>query len=264
MDELRISLIQTDIQWENKLANLANYERILKNLSGQTDLVILPETFSTGFSMNPDVWAESNKGETMQTVASWVEKFSFAICGSFIAKEMQDDKTKYFNRGFFFTPEGASYFYDKRHLFRMSDEHDHYSAGTKYDIIRYKGWNIRMIICYDLRFPVWIRNRNNAYDLLICSANWPTPRIDVWNTLLKARALENLCYVAGVNRIGPDINHVEHQGNSLLFDFRGKIIGEAEQNMESVITQTLSKSALENFRIKFPVWMDSDEFSLQI
>lgn len=263
MDELRISLVQGDILWENIPANLEYYENLLKPLSGKTDLVILPETFSTGFSMNPSDVAELNDGITMQRVQFWAQNFGFAVCGSFIA-ENENEHGRFFNRGFFKTPEGNSRFYDKRHLFRMSEEHNRFTPGKSMEIIRYKGWNIRMIICYDLRFPVWIRNRNNEYDLLICAANWPSARAKVWKTLLKARAIENLCYVAGVNRIGTDIHTINHRGDSLLIDYKGKIKQKSEQDKESVVTAAISKKSLEDFRIKFPVWMDSDDFSLQI
>ncbi|MDL2323086.1 amidohydrolase [Bacteroidales bacterium OttesenSCG-928-A17] len=261
MDTLRISLLQSDIIWENKEKNLEHYGRLIQSLAGETDLVVLPETFSTGFSMNPSSLAETNEEYTIQTVQSWASEYKTAICGSFIATSYSGH---YFNRGFFITPERNSFFYNKRHLFRMGEENKQFTAGNQYEIFPYKGWNIRMIICYDLRFPVWTRNRKNEYDLLICPANWPASRAEVWKALLKARALENQCYVCGVNRIGQDINEISHQGDSLLIDYKGKILSEAPLNAESILTSNINKNSLFEFREKFPAWKDSDEFYLEI
>lgn len=261
MDTLRISLLQSDIIWENKEKNLEHYGSLIRSLAGNTDLVVLPETFSTGFSMNPSSLAETNEEHTIQTIQNWACEYEMAICGSFIASSYSGH---YFNRGFFITPERNSFFYNKRHLFRMGEENKQFTPGNQYEIFPYKGWNIRMIICYDLRFPVWTRNRRNEYDLLICPANWPTPRAEVWKTLLKARALENQCYVGGVNRIGQDVNGISHQGDSLLIDYKGKVLSEAPINTESILTSTINKHDLLEFREKFPAWKDSDEFYLEI
>jgi len=257
MNNLRISLVQSDIVWEQKEENLNNHYQLISSLKGKSDLVIFPELFSTGFSMNVNELAETNTGNTIQTVKNWSTELNAAISGSFLAK---DSDNQIYNRSFFVTPEGKSYFSDKRHLFRMGEENNYYIPGKTYSIISYKGWNIRLIVCYDLRFPVWIRNKNNAYDLLICSANWPKARANVWNTLLKARAIENLCYVCGVNRIGEDANGIYHQGDSALIDYKGNVIGETEENQIAVKTFTIEKEKLSDFRTKFPAWKDADDF----
>ena len=261
MDTLRLSLLQSDIVWEEKEANLARYKEQIESLAGKSDLVVLPETFSTGFSMQVPQLAEKNEGPTMQVIQSWASEYNIAICGSFIAASYSGH---FFNRGFFITPKQDAFFYNKRHLFRMGEENKVFTVGNEYEIISYRGWNIRMIICYDLRFPVWIRNRNNEYDLLICTANWPSSRTNVWTTLLKARAIENQCYVCGVNRIGKDENGIFYQGSSLLTDYKGEIIWEGPVNRRILQTITINRDALIEFREKFPTWMDSDHFYLEI
>lgn len=260
-NNLRVSLIQADIAWEDKALNLKNYRDLLRNLSGKTDLAILPETFSTGFSMQSSHLAETNDGETISEIKRWAASFGMTIAGSFFAK---DEFGNIYNRGFFITPEGQSYFYDKRHLFRMGNEHDYFVAGQKQLIVPYKGWNISLIICYDLRFPVWSRNVNNAYDILICSANWPEVRNTVWETLLKARAIENQAFVCGVNRVGEDGNQLKHCGNSMLITPKGEMLSEITINKQLIKTYTINKKELENFREKFPVWRDADTFSLSL
>lgn len=261
MNDLRISLIQSGIFWEDKDRNIEHYRNLLKNLSGKTDLAVLPEMFSTGFSMQISHLAETNEGITVQSINSWAKEYDFAVCGSFLAK---DDFGRIFNRAFFITPEGNEWFNDKRHLFRMGSEDKQFTAGDRIVIIPYKGWNFRIIICYDLRFPVWARNQKNEYDVLICTANWPAVRSKVWQTLLIARALENQCYVCGVNRIGEDGLSVEHQGDSALIDFKGNNVSETVQNEESVVTGIINKDLLEKFREKFPVWKDADDFELKL
>jgi predicted amidohydrolase len=257
MNELRISLVQADIVWENKEKNLKQYGDLLKTSVRETDLVVLPEVFSTGFSMHAEHLAETNDGRTISTIRSWANDLGTAICGSFLAR---DNSGKVFNRGFFITPENDTFFYDKRHLFRMGEENKHFSAGDRKLIVPYKGWNIRLIICYDLRFPVWTRNPDNEYDLLVCPANWPAVRSEVWKILLRARALENQAYVCGVNRIGTDGINIRHQGESALLDFKANPIVETEENQTSVVTGIIRKDTLDDFRKKFPVWMDADRF----
>jgi predicted amidohydrolase len=257
MNELRISLVQSNIVWENKEENLAQTAELLKTIAGKTDLAVLPEVFATGFSMHTEHLAETNDGLTISAVRRMAQTFDMAICSSFIAKG-EDDKV--FNRGFFITPDGEAFFYDKRHLFRMGEENEHFSSGLYRLIVPYKGWNIRLIICYDLRFPVWARNYENEYDLLICTANWPTVRSEVWKILLQARALENQVYVCGVNRIGLDGINVPHQGDSVLLDFKANPMVETQRNQTSVMTATIRKNTLETFRKKFPAWMDADRF----
>ena len=261
MNDLRISLIQAGIFWEDKDRNLEHYGNILKNLSGESDLAVLPEMFSTGFSMKISHLAETHEEITIQTIRSWAKEYNLAVCGSFLAKDKFD---RVFNRAFFITPEGNEWYNDKRHLFRMGSEDKQFSAGDRIVIIPYKEWNFRIIVCYDLRFPVWARNRKNEYDVLICTANWPSARANVWQNLLIARALENQSYVCGVNRIGKDGLSVEHQGDSVLIDFKGKNISETIPNEESVVTGILRKNLLKNFRERFPAWMDADDFEIKL
>jgi predicted amidohydrolase len=212
--------------------------------------------FSTGFSMNGRYLAEPGDGKTVGTIKRWACDCNFAVCGSFLAIE----NDRLYNRGFFITPEGDAFFYDKRHLFRMGDENKNFTPGEKQLIIPYKEWNICLIVCYDLRFPVWSRNVGKAYDLLICPANWPQARGNSWNILLKARALENYCYVCGVNRVGEDGHGIHHRGDSQLIDFKGDVIAFCEPDKEGVVTGTICKEVLEQFREKFPVWQDADKF----
>lgn len=263
MDTLRISIVQTDIVWENKQENLRRIHRHLERLRGATEIVVLPEMFSTGFSMNASSLAEPTDGETIRTLQAWAGEYQTAIAGSYMASHSEGDVTTYRNRGFFLTPEGESFFYDKHHLFRMGSESCVFSPGEERPIIHYRGWNILLLICYDLRFPVWSRNVDNEYDLLIYVANWPSSRRLVWDTLLQARALENMCYVCGVNRIGTDGNDLPHNGGSVVYTPKGKCLASATDNEEGAITVTLSLPDLKDFREKFPAWKDADAFSFQ-
>ncbi|GHT01911.1 carbon-nitrogen hydrolase [Bacteroidia bacterium] len=255
MNELRISIVQSPIVWENKEANLKHFYSLLKPLKGQSDLAVLPETFTTGFSVTAVDLAESNDDATVKALQAWSDELDLAIAGSFLAKNADG---KIFNRGFFIAPHTSPVFVDKRHLFRIGGENKLLAAGTTRPIITYKGWNIRLIVCYDLRFPTWMRNQNCAYDLLLCTANWPRTRDYIWTTLLQARAIENWCYVCGVNRTSEDGNGTAHAGNSVLFDFWGKARASAEANQEAVITTKISKELLVNFRERFPMWRDAD------
>lgn len=254
--KLRISLVQYDIVWENKEANLHYVEDVVTSLAGKTDIVVLPEMFTTGFTMNSHKLSESNDGDTITLLKQWATEFDIAICGSFIAKE----KGHFFNRGFFISSE-SEYFYDKRHLFRMGKEPEYFSPGDKRLIFEHKGFNICLLICYDLRFPVWARNINNEYDLIIYTANWPESRAKVWNTLLAARAIENISYVCGVNRIGKDGNDLVYKGDSKLIDAKGEVL--ASIKVDKVETVSISKDELDKFRNKFPVWKDADSFELK-
>ncbi|NDV68104.1 amidohydrolase [Dysgonomonas sp. 25] len=253
---LRVTLVQLDIIWENKAANIDKVHAFIKEKAAVTDLFVLPEMFSTGFSMNSHALAESNEGNTVNKLKHWAKEYSVAICGSFIA----EDGGEYYNRGFFITPE-ASHFYDKRHLFRMGEEANYFSAGNKRLIVEHKGFNICLLICYDLRFPVWARNVDNEYDLLVYAANWPESRSKVWNTLLEARAIENMCYVCGVNRSGTDGNKLKYKGESKLIDFKGNILDASDAD-ETATTVAISKDKLTDFRSKFPAWRDADKFKL--
>ncbi len=256
MDSLKVTLLQYDIAWEDKVANFHTVERLLASYTEKHDVVVLPEMFSTGFSMQSHRLAEENSDQTMHFVNSLAKKYDAAICGSFIAKEGDD----YYNRGFFVTPS-EQFFYDKRHLFRMGDESKSFSPGNSRLIIPFRGFNICLLVCYDLRFPVWSRNVANEYDLLIYVANWPDARAKVWNALLVARALENLCYVCGVNRVGLDGMDLNYVGDSQIIDFKGNSILHLS-NEEKIISAEISKEGLDKFRQKFPVWKDADKFQL--
>ena len=260
-----ISILQTDITWENKQDNLRRLREKLEKLRGETEIVVLPETFSTGFSMNTTDLAEPVTGETITTLRQWATEYQFAIAGSYIACQETPTpygKPSYYNRAFFLTPEGEAHYYDKRHLFRMGNETEHFTPGSHRFTISYKGWNILLLVCYDLRFPVWSRNVNNEYDLLIYVANWPVPRRKVWDVLLQARALENICYVCGVNRIGTDNNQMPHNGGSVIYSPKGELLASVPDNEEGIATASLELSSLKEFRKKFPAWKDADSFKI--
>lgn len=258
-DQLRISLVQSHIIWEDRAENLAYYGELLRRVRGKTDIALLPETFTTGFSMNVAALADPPDGETVTTIKQWAASYDMAIAGSFIAEE----NGRYYNRGFFVTPEGSVSFYDKHHLFRMAGEDRHYTPGSSRLIVSYKGWRLCLIICYDLRFPVWCRNVNNEYDVLLCCANWPEARRKVWKTLLEARAMENMAYVCGVNRVGLDGDGISFRGESLVFSPKGKKLANAGKREEITRTCTLDKNELDRFRQKFPCWQDMDTFTLE-
>lgn len=257
---LRISMIQSHIIWEDKDENLGYYGELIRRVSGKTDIAVLPETFSTGFSMNVENLADTTDGTTIATVKEWAQKYKLAVVGSFIAL----DNDKYYNRAFFITPEGEEYYYDKRHLFRMAEEDSYFSAGQRKVIVPYKGWNICLQVCYDLRFPVWSRNVDNEYDLLIYVANWPEARKRVWKTLLQARAMENMAFVCGVNRVGIDGKGFVYRGDSMIFSPKGKKLADAGKREEITRTCTLDKEDLAKLRKKFPAWMDADRFEITI
>lgn len=253
------------------------YDRLLSGLAGRTDLVVLPEMCTTGFSVQANLLAETNDGETMTALRQMAKDGGFAITGSFIGKDTDCDlfakenksgkgfKTlpSAFNRGFFIYPDKKTVFYDKRHLFRMGDEPEHYLAGSEKCLVSYLGWNIRLIICYDLRFPVWCRNVNNEYDLLLVVANWPDVRKLVWTSLLTARAIENMAYVCGVNRIGTDGLKIHYAGDSLLINAYGSSLSSIETNMEQIQTLEIDHESLNRLRKKFPVWKDADHFEIK-
>ena len=258
-DSLRISMIQSHIIWEDRDENLGYYGELLRRVSGKTDIAVLPETFTTGFSMEVERLADTMDGPTIPAIKSWAVKYNLAVAGSFIVK----DNGNYFNRAFFITPEGDEYYYDKRHLFRMADEDKHFTAGNKRTVISYKGWNICLQLCYDILFPIWRRNRNNDYDLLLYVANWPEARKKVWKTLLPARAVENMAYVCGVNRVGIDGKGFTYRGDSMVFSPKGKKLADAGKREEITRTCTLNKEDLDELRAKFPVWKDADAFSIE-
>lgn len=256
---MKVAIFQYNIAWENPSSNLQKIENELAKMGKDgADLLVLPEMFSTGFSMTPQGIAETKDGNTMQTIKRLSKAYNMAICGSFAAIQ----EGKYFNRGFFVTPDGDCQFRDKKHLFSIGKEVESYSAGESKEIISYKGWNIRLLICYDLRFPVWARNQENEYDLLIYTANWPTARISSWDVLLPARAVENEAYVCGCNRIGEDGMGFAHVGHSAIYDYKGACILNFEPDQEAIKTIELNKEGLERFRSKFPAYKDADKFAL--
>ncbi|KAA6308950.1 omega-amidase, partial [termite gut metagenome] len=208
------------------------------------------------FSMESRLLAESVSGNTITTLKEQASYHRFAIAGSYIA--MENDA--YYNRGFFLTPEGEAFFYDKHHLFRPGKEQEHFSTGNRKVIISYREWNICLMICYDLRFPVWSRNVNNEYDLLIYVANWPSSRRQVWDTLLQARAIENLSYVCGVNRIGNDRNILHYDGGSAIYSPQGEKLTAIPNGKEAIETISLDLASLQLFRERFSVWKDADSF----
>lgn len=258
MHSLKISIVQTDIAWENKQENLRMLREKLHALRGTTEIVVLPEMFSTGFTMKSRELAEPVSGITVRILKELAADFQLALCGSFICSE----RSNYYNRAFFITPKGEEFYYDKRHLFRMGNEAEHFSAGNNKLIISYRGWNICLLVCYDLRFPVWSRNVNYEYDLLIYMASWPQARRLAWDTLLCARALENMCYVCGVNRIGVDGNKLIYNGGSVVFSAKGEVLASVPDGEEGIETVSLSLISLQQLRDKFPVWKDADAFRL--
>ncbi|HEX2969254.1 MAG TPA: amidohydrolase [Bacteroidales bacterium] len=251
---MKISILQINPVWEDKTANFINISRMMRDLYASTDLIILPEMFSTGFSMNTSL-AEEYNGTTFKWMREQAEHGKFAVCGSFIVRE----DNKYHNRFVFVSPEEV-WFYNKRHLFSMGNEDKFFTPGNSRLIFNYKGFRICPFICYDLRFPVWSRNRSE-YDLAIYSSSWPAARANVWSTLLKARAIENQCYVAGANRTGTDGNNILHNGKSQIIDAKGEIILSAGEK-EEVFSAELSLAELNLFRKKFNTLKDSDDFIL--
>mgnify|MGYP000657496443 CR=1 FL=1 len=256
-DQLSVTYIQTDLEWENAMANRIYFERQIKAIKKQTDIIILPEMFTTGFAMQPEHLAETMTGDTVIWMQKIAAQTQAAICGSIIITE----DNNYYNRFLFVQPNGTIQCYNKRHLFSLAGEHKHYKNDTSQVIIEYKDWRICPLICYDLRFPVWSRNTQN-YDLLLYVANWPKPRINAWNTLLKARAIENMSYVVGVNRVGTDPNGNEYNGNSIILDALGNELSPFAENNDIIITATLSKEEQQSVRQKFNFLNDKDVFTL--
>lgn len=242
--------------------NFRNLEEAMSHVHPETDLLILPETFSTGFPIGCDKeyvrsLAERNTQDTVDNLKRLAAKYNVAIAGSFIA----NSGGSLYNRAFFIEPSGDETFADKRHLFTMAGEDKIFSHGHDRMNVRFRGWNIAMIVCYDIRFPIWCRNRENEYDLLIAVANWPEVRVDAWNKLLLARAIENEAYVCGVDCRGVDPKGYRYDGSSMAIDFKGKEITVAGPDY-GLLYATLSKAKLEAFREKFPAWRDADSFAL--
>ncbi len=263
MSTLTLTTIQTTLAWEDKAANLQLLEDKIRGIEGYTELVILPEMFSTGFSMQPQLFAEKMEGETVDWMRRLSAERKVILTGSLIIEE----EGRYYNRLIWMLPNGHCGYYDKRHLFAYAGEDQHYAAGNKRLIASVKGWKINLQVCYDLRFPVWSRQSpsektNPEYDLLIYVANWPERRSHAWKTLLCARAIENQCFVAGVNRVGRDGHNIHHSGNSLVIDPVGEVLYHKAEE-EDIFTITLEKERLEEVRSKFPFWKDGDDFILQ-
>jgi predicted amidohydrolase len=256
-NDLILTLIQADLFWENPKANREQFEKIISELNKPTDILILPEMFTTGFSMRPQTFAEPMEGPTMEWMAAVSAQTQIHLVGSLIIEQQQ----RYYNRRIWMKPEGEYEYYDKRHLFRMAGEDRVYAAGTRRLIVNVNGWNVLPLICYDLRFPAWARNRHNEYDLLLYLANWPQRRIAHWDLLITARAVENQTYVAAVNRVGKDGNGIAHPGHSVVSDYLGNKLTDLGET-ETLQTVKLEKEPEEHFRRKFPVWKDADEFTI--
>ncbi len=261
MRDLTVSLIQTDLAWHDAIANRAHLDRQLVDLA-PTDLVILPEMFTTGFTMQPESVAEQTAGATLTWLQVHAARMNAVVTGSVAVKEEHAHGWQYFNRLYWVRPDGSHAFYDKHHLFRMGREHEHYTAGGQPLLVELHGWRICPLICYDLRFPVWSRRRAGLdYDLLLYVANWPAVRRYPWQVLLKARAIENSSYCVGVNRVGVDGAGVAHCGDSAVLDFKGQpLLAAPEQAWQG--SMILSHSALAEFRQRFPAHLDADRFAL--
>lgn len=263
---MKATIIQTELFWEDREKNISHFEALIHK-TGQTDLIVLPEMFTTGFAMNPEKIAEHADSITLNWLRQKAREKVAIITGSVAVKE----NGMYYNRLYWVAPDGNFQTYNKRHLFRMAQEDKHFKAGEKKIITRIKDWKICPLICYDLRFPVWSRNNfkkindtscEAEYDVLIYVANWPEARAYPWKQLLIARAIENQCYVIGVNRIGKDGNGISHSGDSMVINPRGEIISNTKTQEESVETVKLDRSYLEEFRKVFPVGLDADKFDI--
>lgn len=264
MEDLRISLVQGDTVWHDPGANRAMYGGLMAPLAGRTDLVLLPETFTSGFSNEALASAETMDGPTVHWIRDQAARLGAVVTGSV---QIRDGDGVY-NRMLWATPDGGLSYYDKRHLFRMAKEHERYASGRDRLTVELKGWRVCPLVCYDLRFPVFIRNRFGAeapgrfdYDLLLFVANWPAARRHAWQTLLRARAIENLSYVAAVNRVGTDGNGHAYSGDSAVNDFLGMPLVELDAHVQ-VATATLDAAALTAHRERFPAQLDADRFEL--
>ena len=256
LPDLQLALIQTSLVWQDAAANREHFARLLEQARG-ADLIVLPEMFSTGFSMDSAALAEPEDGPTTQWLRQQAQDLGAVVCGSLI---IQAADGSYRNRLLWARPDGSLAHYDKRHLFRMAGEHKHYSAGEQQVVLEVKGWRVRPLICYDLRFPVWSRDAGGT-DLLLYTANWPAARRHHWNRLLPARAIENLCYVAAVNRVGEDGKGHAYSGDSQVLDFQGEPLL-AVEDTDGVFRVSLSAAELAAYRQGFPAHLDADSFVL--
>ena len=257
MSTLKITTFQSYLFWENIDKNLQNLGLRLSSIREKTDLIVLPEMFSTGFSMNPSKLAEEMGGKTMKWMLEQARKFDSVVTGSIIIKE----ENKNYNRLIWMRPDGTYEFYDKRHLFGLGEEDQHYTAGTKKLFVELNDWKICPVICYDLRFPVWLRNTDQEYDMLLIVANWPERRSLHWRSLIPARAIENQAFVVAVNRVGHDGNEVYHSGDSMCIDPNGKVIY-YKPNDEDLYTFSINKDDVTEARAAFPFLKDGDSFKL--
>ncbi len=257
-DLLKTAVFQFDQAWENPSANLEKLDEMLFGFADFMDLIVLPEMFTTGFTMNVAEMTESMDGDTLVWMKSRSREYNVALIGTLIIAEHDN----FYNRLVFVQPSGEVQSYNKRHLFTMGLENDSFTKGAERVIVTYKGWRICPLICYDLRFPVWSRNRNE-YDLLVYPANWPDARQEVWDTLLKARAIENQVYVVGVNRIGTDGNSIRYSGGSQIIGPKGNVVAQAVDYAEHAVVAELSYQELLKFRTSFPVLNDADSFRLE-
>ena len=261
---MKLFIVQTDIVWGDREANFSKIERLASPaFAANADLILLPEMFSTGFAVEPAGVAEADGGaETLEWMRRLARSTNAAVAGSVAVKdESANGDAKYFNRMFFVKPDGSHAKYDKRHLFSFAGEDKRYTAGTERVVVEWRGWKILLQVCYDLRFPVFSRCRGD-YDMILYSANWPTVRRDAWNSLLKARAIENLCYLAASNRTGND-PYTSYSGGSYLLDFKGLPVAK-DAGGEEVIVAEADRGALEAFRQKFPALEDGDDFSIKL
>jgi len=258
MDNLKISIFQGYLFWENIDKNLQNIELRLSSIREKTELIILPEMFTTGFTMNAAALAEPMNGKSMQWMHKIAVKYDAVVTGSLIIK----DNNKYYNRLIWMRPDGTYEHYDKRHLFALGKEHETYTAGDKRIIVELNGWKICPVICYDLRFPVWLRNVGGEYDLLLIVANWPERRALHWRTLIPARAIENQAYVVAVNRVGHDGNEVYHSGDSNCIDPNGKVIY-YKRDEEDMYTFSIVGDEIEKIRRAMPFLKDADKFEIE-
>jgi len=256
MINLKVTIIQSDLVWENVNANLQNFTEKIQSIDEETDLIVLPEMFATGFSMNPSKFAPY-QDEIIGKLREFASLKNAVVTGSVITEKNE----KYYNSLIWMQPDGTYEIYDKKHLFSFAGENMFYSEGKNQLITQLKGWKVMPLVCYDLRFPVWSRNKAN-YDLLIYIANWPERRNDAWKTLLKARAIENLSYVIGVNRVGNDGNNIYHSGDSAVYDPKGNIISKTKAHEENIETLNLKLEELNAFREKFPAIKDADKFTI--
>ena len=257
MENLKITLFQGYLFWENIDRNLQNIELKLSGIREKTSLIILPEMFNTGFSMQADTLAEAMDGKTITWMHKIASQYECVITGSLMIR----DNGKYYNRLIWMRPDGSFEYYDKRHLFALGKEHQTYTAGSKKLIVTLNGWNICPMICYDLRFPVWMRNVNEEYDLMIIVANWPERRALHWRSLIAARAIENQAYVIGVNRVGHDGNEVYHSGDSTCIDPNGNVVY-YKRDEEDLYTFSISADEVKKTRRALPFLKDMDEFNV--